>query len=161
MIERIYIIGQSGVGKTSFASQLSQKLHYPHINLDTLWHKHHSNKQAFKHDVLEAIEDTKWIVEGKHQTTRKELIKRADLIIYLDFPFRESIINNIQRALRNKEPLFKFLMHLFKVIKQFYLVKRDLKEELSSYKHKLKILKSREELNIYLRNWIQDTLRVN
>lgn len=152
MIERIYIIGQSGVGKTSFASRLSQRLHCPHINLDTFWHKYHGNKQAFKRDVLEAIEGTKWIVEGKHQTTRKEIIKMADLIIYLDFPFKESVLNNIQRALRNKEPLAKFSMHLFKVIKQFYMVKRDLKEELSPYKYKLKILKSRKELDIYLEN---------
>lgn len=148
--EKIYIIGHYGSGKTSFATRLSQKLDYPHISLDSFWHKYKGDRSTFKEEVLKQLETNRWIAEGKHKTVRKQIIELADLIIYLDLSIAESIINNIQRAINNKEPVLKFTKHLFKVIKEFYFVNRKLKTELTAYNYKLIVLKSFQEMDNYL-----------
>lgn len=150
---RIYILGQSGSGKTTFASALSKKLNTPHIELDTIWHKYDGDRERFKKEVFEKVQTKDWVADGKHKTVRKELMEMADLIIYSDFSLGRSVINNIKRGAKYNEPPFKFLGHLLKVIREFYPTKTKIGLELNAHSGKTKVLRSFKEIDQFLQSY--------
>jgi len=149
---KIYIIGQSGTGKTTFASLLSEKLHITHIELDTIWFKYNKHRPTFRDEAYKILDQENWVVEGKHRTVRKRVMELADSIIYLDFPLNIGISNILKRAKETNEPMFKSLKHVLKVIKEFPDQKKQIKSELKEHSKKLVILESMSEIDQFLKN---------
>ena len=104
MSPRILIVGTSGSGKTTLAKALSQKLHCPHIELDSLgwkpgWVK--TPDEEFICAVRDAISAESWVVCGNWSIVKDLLWKRATHLIWLQLPFRIVLWRLFKRTMKN------------------------------------------------------------
>jgi len=64
-LDRVAVIGTTGSGKTIFARRLAAALDAPHVELDALyWGPGWTRRGSFRQDVLDAIRQPRWVVEG-------------------------------------------------------------------------------------------------
>lgn len=85
---RISIIGGPGTGKTTLTENIGKKLDYPIYHLDAFDHLENWKKRD-KNDrdgiILKKIEEPKWVIDGTYKGTLEERVKKADMIIFLDY----------------------------------------------------------------------------
>jgi adenylate kinase family enzyme len=86
--ERIHIVGGPATGKSYLASQLSERLDYPHIELDQLyWDGGFSTRNTAeeRERLLEdAIQAPQWIIEGAYCSEWvRPAFEAADVIVSL------------------------------------------------------------------------------
>ena len=89
MINRIAIIGISASGKSIFARKLADKTGLPLIHMDQLFWRGHWEEVAeteYLQKHQEIIQQEKWIIEGYIEENMADRLKRADQIIYMDYP---------------------------------------------------------------------------
>ena len=99
---RICIIGTSGTGKSTLARDIAGKIGAERIELDALFHG--PNWKAVSDDVFAervrgCMEAECWVVDGNY-VNRAQHLKRADLIIWLDYPFRIVLSRILRRTLK-------------------------------------------------------------
>jgi adenylate kinase family enzyme len=146
---KIYVIGQSGSGKSYFSRKLSSIYKIEHIEMDA-WNQECGYDLDKFYTRLNQYVDShqSWIIDGKYKRIRERLIKEADQIYYLDMPFTRSVIANINRELGAQGKITKkFVQHLTKVIKEFFPTRKQIYSELKGHEAKLTVLKSRREVN--------------
>lgn len=88
--QRIIITGTTGSGKSTLAKQLAEKMNFNFIDLDTLhWEPNWQGAETavFLARVQKAIEAQAWVLAGNYSVTRNLTWNRAQLIIWLDYPF--------------------------------------------------------------------------
>ena len=87
--KRIIIIGSTGSGKTTLASQLADVLAVPHIELDALqflpnWEV--VSREEFRQKATEAVNiHTEWVMDGNYSILQDITWARADTFIWLDY----------------------------------------------------------------------------
>lgn len=82
---RILVTGCSGSGKTTVAAALSQALGVPHRELDALFHgPHWVPRPTFVADVTAFASADAWVAEWQYDQVRSLLLRRADLLVWLD-----------------------------------------------------------------------------
>ena len=101
-MQRIWIIGATGSGKTTLGKQLAQKLHNTAIDLDDLnwlpdW-QCVSTEELVK-AVEGATEAEQWIISGNYSQTQKYMT-RADTLIWLDYSFSLVLWQLLKRTCR-------------------------------------------------------------
>lgn len=88
-MKRILVIGPCGAGKSTVAARLSAILELPVIHLDQLHWKPgwiEGSKEEL-HAVLEPVlQQDRWLIDGNYGSTMERRLKRADTVIYLDYP---------------------------------------------------------------------------
>lgn len=99
-MQRVLIIGISGAGKTTLATQMSQKLGLPLFHLDKLfwlpnWQM--PEMQDWQSKVQQLAQQDSWIVDGNYANTNPILMPRADTIIYFDFSRMVSLYRVLKR----------------------------------------------------------------
>ncbi len=104
-INRIAIIGISASGKSIFARELATKTGLPLIHMDQLfwkgnWEEVPEAEYLKKHQ--EIIHQDRWIIEGYVEESMAERLKRADLIIYLDYSGLVSAFRLFRRWLSHR-----------------------------------------------------------
>lgn len=88
--KRIVVVGVSASGKSTFSRVLAQKLNLPLILMDSImwqsgWQYIGDKETVEKLDI--ASSEVEWIIEGYiTKEARTFIFKRADTIIYLDYP---------------------------------------------------------------------------
>jgi len=109
-MKRIVVIGPSGAGKTTLASELSKRLGIPHTELDSIFHQanwQQIDDATFKKRVYEIAKQDAWVFCGGYtQKLGIELWQRADTVIWCDYSFplvfsrlfRRTFIRGIMRA---------------------------------------------------------------
>lgn len=86
---RIMIFGFSGSGKSTLAKILGEKFGIKPVHLDSIhwlpgWKE--MPKDEMRNKVGEIIKKDKWIIEGNYfYSCGEERMKRADMVIFLDF----------------------------------------------------------------------------
>lgn len=86
---RIMIFGFSGSGKSTLAKILGEKFGIKPVHLDSIhwlpgWEE--MPKDKMRNKVGEIIKKDKWIIEGNYfYSCGEERMKRADMVIFLDF----------------------------------------------------------------------------
>lgn len=85
---RIAIIGISGAGKSTLARRLAEKTGLPAVYLDRVfwkgkWEPVPPAVYLAEHDSL--IRGEAWIIEGFVENSMAERLRRADVVLYLDY----------------------------------------------------------------------------
>jgi len=121
---RIQVCGCSGSGKTTLAKAIAEKLGYPHIELDALFHGPKwtpTPVDEFRAKVETATSQEKWTLDGNYSKVRDIIFGRTDTVLWLDYPFALVMSRLIRRTLRrayrrevlwneNREVLWKHLL---------------------------------------------------
>ena len=102
-MRRVNVVGTSGSGKTTVATELARRLGVPHVELDALsWE---ANWVSAPHDVLrervaQAVAADTWVVDGNYSATRDLVWTRADTVVWLDLSLARIMWRVIARTLR-------------------------------------------------------------
>lgn len=86
--QRIVVVGVTGSGKTTLASQLAEARRLAHIELDALhWEPNWTaaTTKVFRERLMQALSGDAWVVDGNYSKVRDMLWQRADTIIWLDY----------------------------------------------------------------------------
>ncbi|MBY5905483.1 AAA family ATPase [Rhizobium leguminosarum] len=96
MMDRAFIMGNGGSGKTWPAQQLAQRLRYPVFHLDDFhWLPNFAGERPRdERKVAEAADGNSWIMEGIYGS----VLRQVKALIWLDIPDSECISNLIQRG---------------------------------------------------------------
>ena len=111
-MERVVVIGTSCSGKTTFASQLADKLAIAHTELDVLhWLPDWQMRQLeeFRSLVAEVAVQDRWVIDGNYGKVRDIIWPRATHLVWLNYPFRTIFSRALRRTLRRvvtREELF-------------------------------------------------------
>jgi adenylate kinase family enzyme len=110
--KRIVIVGTTSSGKSTLASQLAEKIGADFIELDALhWEPNwvEAPDEVFRERVETAIKSDIWVVAGNYSVVRDVVWRRAEAIIWLDYPFHIIFWRLITRTIRRvstREKLF-------------------------------------------------------
>jgi|APSaa5957512622_1039677.scaffolds.fasta_scaffold18766_2 adenylate kinase family enzyme len=110
-IERIWIFGGVGSGKTTLANKISEKLELPHYSTDDFVYKKKWSEKYSKSAKIKKLgtvsKKTSWVIEGvPYSDWIKPSIKKADLVIFLKmnrFRLSSRIIKRQRLRMKNKE----------------------------------------------------------
>lgn len=99
--QRIAIIGITGSGKTTLATQLARHLRVPRLELDELhWGPNWTPapREQFRAAVDAGTSVGRWVADGNYSAIRDLVWARADTLIWLDYPL---IVNFWRLTRRN------------------------------------------------------------
>ncbi len=90
VLNRVVVIGTSGVGKTTFARELASALGAPHVEFDA--YRHGPNWQEtpdplFRERLSEALAGERWVADGNYSVARDIVWTRATAVVWLDLSF--------------------------------------------------------------------------
>lgn len=83
---RVLVAGASGVGKTSVAPRIEQRLGLPHTEIDALFHgPNWTMLPGFVESVEAFSAEERWVTEWQYATQLGDLLtSRADTLVLLD-----------------------------------------------------------------------------
>lgn len=110
-MKKVIIIGPAGAGKSTLAAHLAEKLGAEHTELDSIHHQANwrpINKDEFRRIVDEKTKADGWVFCGNYfSTLGLEFWKKADTIIWLDYPFplvlRRLVKRTFNRSITQQE----------------------------------------------------------
>ena len=100
----IVILGPAGSGKSTLAIKLAQKYKLRHIELDSF--KYLENwqpveKVVMRNEVRQHTTKNGWVIDGNYISTfGRELIDKANVVIWLDYPFPFILQRLLRRTLK-------------------------------------------------------------
>lgn len=110
--KRIIVVGTTSSGKSTLAKQLSEKIQAEFIDLDSLhWEPDWVEvpDELFRERVETATSSQAWVVAGNYHVVRDIIWPRAEVILWLDYPFHIVFWRLLTRTIRRvatKEKLF-------------------------------------------------------
>src|SRR3954468_24702036 len=97
------VAGRSGSGKTTAARRIGALLGLPHPRTDSLFHAPHWNpRPEFGADVEALVAGEQWVTEWQYSAVRPLLASRADILVWLDLPFRTVLRRLVRRTVRRR-----------------------------------------------------------
>lgn len=102
-LDRIWLAGPAGAGKTTLARAISSRLGLPHHQLDAEfwgpgWTR--TDEAGFKERVASLAAQDRWVIDGQYEAAHPALISRAQVVLWLDRPLRITLPRLILRSLR-------------------------------------------------------------
>jgi adenylate kinase family enzyme len=101
---RVLVAGVSGSGKTTLASRIAGITGGPHLEIDAIFHgPDWTPRPEFLDDVRSFVSADSWTTEWQYNAARPLLAERADLLVWLDFPFaRVTLPRVVKRTIRRR-----------------------------------------------------------
>lgn len=102
---RIVIIGCPGSGKSTLATQIAQIGNIPLVHLDSIqWIDNETNtsQAVFDAKLKEEIQKDQWVIDGNYGRTMELRMKRAEMVIWFDFPRSVCLYRILKRYVKNK-----------------------------------------------------------
>ena len=87
-INKIAVIGGSGTGKSTLAKNMGKIFNLPVYHIDAMHHLENwvpRDKDERDRMILEKANKPKWVIDGTYKGTLEERVKKADMIIFLDY----------------------------------------------------------------------------
>ncbi len=107
---RLVVVGTTGFGKSTLAERLSRRLGLDFIELDALhWEPNWQPAEdaVFRQRVEAATRAPAWAVAGNYSRVRDVVWPRAQVAIWLDYPFlvglRRLAVRTVRRTVRREE----------------------------------------------------------
>lgn len=101
-MNKIIVIGCPGSGKSTMVKKMNQKLNYPVLHLDKVYHidnQNHITRDELRQIVAEFDRDNqKWIIDGNYMATVEERMVIADTIVLLNIDTQTCIANAHKRS---------------------------------------------------------------
>jgi adenylate kinase family enzyme len=100
---RISVVGTCGVGKTTLAHALAERLGLVDVELDVLsWGSNWTMRpdDVFRADVTNAAAGDRWVIDGNYSKVRDIVWARADTVVWLDYSFARVFTRLLWRTLR-------------------------------------------------------------
>jgi len=132
-LNKIYIIGPVGSGKTTLSKKLSKKYNIKCYELDNIVHD--KNNKRSNEEIIKLfnniISKDKWIIEDVGRKIFIEGIKQADIIYYININKLTLIIRIIKRWLKQVFHIEKseFNQNIFTLFKYFKWLNQDISEK--------------------------------
>ncbi|GAB4538322.1 MAG: hypothetical protein Fur002_01640 [Anaerolineales bacterium] len=101
-LQRVVVIGVTSSGKSTFAQRLADVIRGDFIELDALhWEANwrEAPEDLFRQRALNAVQAERWAAAGNYHVVRDILWKRADAIIWLNYPLRVAFWRMLTRTL--------------------------------------------------------------
>lgn len=163
---KIIIIGCPGSGKSTMTFKLEEKLKFPVLHLDKIYHIN-NNTHITREELVEKVENfaksnQNWIIDGNYISTIKQRVELADTIILLNLDTEVCIQNALARSKKDRtadmaegfdnskieDKFIKFITN-FKTntLPQIFEILEQYKSE-----KKIIILKNYEEIDNFINN---------
>ena len=169
IINKIFIVGITGSGKSTFSEKLSHISKIPRYDLDWIYFVKGSFTKKVsiakrRKKLIEILNKRKWIIDGVYTTWTQDIFKKANLIIWLNPPFRILSLRIITRYIKKKikrqcgeDETLKSTLNLVKVASKYNIkgTRKYCKYEVLINKHKANfvVLKNNREINNFLKNF--------
>ena len=107
---KINVIGCTGSGKTTLGKVIASRLTITSLDLDEIsWAPNWTErpKSAVWDDLREVLKQDSWVISGDYRIYRHIIMKDADYILWLDYPFWTNFFRLMKRTMRRivfKEP---------------------------------------------------------
>jgi hypothetical protein len=102
VVDRIFVIGNGGSGKTWLTEKLSAGLHIPSTHLDDLHWLPNFEAERLREErdrlVDEAAHGAAWIMEGIYGSVFRQVSARVTTLIWLDLSVDECLSNLMHRG---------------------------------------------------------------
>lgn len=101
--KRINVIGTSGTGKSTLARKLSERLGYPHIEMDKVFwgpNWHWPPDEVFFGNLRQALSQDQWVLDGNYTRTIPIKWERIEMVVWLDYSFALTLFQAVKRALK-------------------------------------------------------------
>jgi adenylate kinase family enzyme len=104
-VKRVAVIASaSGNGKTTFGSELAERLAVPFVELDALHHGPNwteATPDELRARVEPLVETDAWVVDGAYRNKLGDLVlERAELVVWLDLPVHVWLPRLVKRTVR-------------------------------------------------------------
>jgi adenylate kinase family enzyme len=87
---RIAVVGNSGSGKTTFATEVAARLGCEHVELDGIHHLENwtpIERDRMRNIVAERMQASSWVVDGNYRSLVQDLVfVSTDTVVWLDLP---------------------------------------------------------------------------
>lgn len=110
---KIIVIGPACSGKTTLAKLLSEKLNISHLQLDSYyWTQKWKplQQEEFREKVKDFLNiNCQWIIDGNHSKVRDLLWGKANICVWLNYPFIKVLKRCLKRSFSrgiNREELY-------------------------------------------------------
>ncbi|MDY4976662.1 MAG: AAA family ATPase [Clostridia bacterium] len=103
-MKRMMIIGSPGSGKSTLAKLIAQKEGLPLVHLDKLFWQEgwvETPAEEFDRRLAEAVDKDAWVIDGNYTRTISMRLKRADMVVFLDYPRRICMWRICKRILKH------------------------------------------------------------
>lgn len=166
-MQRIFIIGNGGTGKSTLGEKLGKILCKKVYHLDKLTFKPgwiRTEEEEFKKTLDKIISGESWIIEGwSYHSTLKKRLEAADVIIYLKFPVHICYLYALKRHISysfRQNPYdpedSPILFKTKKMIKAMWKVYKEYEPELNVMLNKMEkkniiVFNKRVEVNEFIK----------
>jgi adenylate kinase family enzyme len=99
-VRRVHVTGGPGSGKTTFARRLGEVLGAPAYDLDDLMLRHGWDLDQPAQQMREVADTDSWVTAGSYIGWTEPLFQRADIVLYLDIPWRVASYRILSRHLK-------------------------------------------------------------
>ena len=103
-MQRVSVVGNSGVGKSTLARSLAAALDAEFLELDSVFHQAGwvpLPREEFRRRVAAVVAGERWVIDGNYTSQVKDLVwARADTVVWLDLPRRTVMRRIIWRSFR-------------------------------------------------------------
>ncbi len=100
---RILVAGNAGSGKSTLCLRIAERRDLRRVELDSLyWGPGWTPRPEFAAEVAAFVEEDHWITEYQYTAVRPVLLRRADVVVWLDHPFLMVMGRLVSRTIRRR-----------------------------------------------------------